>query len=72
MTAYTGTATLASLVGRRLLVVAALFAFFGAAGKAHAAVVLTPCPGKAGVECGTVQLPLDRTGATPGTIGLHV
>src|SRR5690349_23188145 len=72
MTAYTGTATLASLVGRRLLVVAALLAFFGGVGKAHAAVVLTPCPGKAGVECGTVQVPLDRTGATPGTIGLHV
>src|SRR5262249_9274047 len=33
---------------------------------------LTPCASKAGVECGTVTVPLDRTGVTPGTVGLHV
>src|SRR5689334_23775571 len=72
MTGYTGTATLASLVGRRLLVVASALAFFAGAGQARAAVGLTPCPGKSGVECGTVAVPLDRTGATPGTVNLHV
>ena len=28
--------------------------------------------GQAGVQCGTVAVPLDRTGATPGTLSLHV
>src|SRR5205823_1448241 len=65
-------ATLASLVGRRLLLVlAAAAALLAAAGQARAAIVLTPCK-TGGVECGTVTVPLDRTGATPGTIGLHV
>jgi pimeloyl-ACP methyl ester carboxylesterase len=62
-------------VGRRLSVVAvvvAALAFFAGAGQAHAAVSLAPCPGKAGVECATVNVPLDRTGAVPGTIPLHV
>src|SRR3954451_1295743 len=71
-TAYTGAATLACLVGRRLLVVACALAFFAGAAQAHAAVTFTPCPGKASVECGTVPVPLDRTGRTPGTIPLHV
>jgi pimeloyl-ACP methyl ester carboxylesterase len=71
-TAYTGAATLACLVGRRLLVVVAALAFFAGAGQARAAIGLTPCPGKSGVECGTVPVPLDRTGAVPGTIDLHV
>jgi len=52
--------------------VACALAFFAGAGQAHAAVTLTPCPGKASVECGTVPVPLDRTGRTPGTIPLHV
>jgi pimeloyl-ACP methyl ester carboxylesterase len=59
-------------VGRRLLAVAAVLAFFAGAGQARAAIALSPCPGKSGVECGTVTAPLDRTGATPGTIPLHV
>jgi pimeloyl-ACP methyl ester carboxylesterase len=42
------------------------------AGNAHAAVPLTRCGATAGLECGTVVVPLDRTGATPGSIGLHV
>jgi len=50
----------------------AVLAFFGAAGQARAALPLTPCTGKAGVECGTVTVPLDRTGIVPGTIDLHV
>jgi pimeloyl-ACP methyl ester carboxylesterase len=71
-TAYTGAGTLASLVGRRLLVVAAALAFFAGAGQARAAVSLTPCPGKSGVQCGTVTVPLDRTGSAEGTLDLHV
>jgi len=59
-------------VGRPLLVAAALLAFFVGAGQARAAISLTPCPGKSGVECGTVTVPLDRTGVVPGTLGLHV
>jgi len=68
---YTGAATLACLVGRRLLLVAVAMAFFAAAGQARAGIALTPCK-TGGVECGTVDVPLDRSGATPGTIGLHV
>src|SRR5436190_2127258 len=71
-TGYTGAGTLACLVGRRVLVVAAALAFFAGAGQARAAIGLSPCPGKSGVECGTVTVPLDRTGATGGTIALHV
>ena len=59
-------------MGRRLLVVAAALAFFAAAGQARAAAALAPCPDKTGVQCGTVTVPLDRTGVTPGTIDLHV
>ena len=59
-------------MGRRFLpLLLAAGAFFGAAGKAHAAIPLTPCK-SGGVQCGTVTVPLDRSGATPGTIGLHV
>jgi pimeloyl-ACP methyl ester carboxylesterase len=58
-------------VGRRLLFVLVALAFFAAAGQAHAAIPLTPCK-TGGVQCGTVTVPLDRSGATPGTIGLHV
>src|SRR4051794_9067219 len=71
-TGYTGAGTLACLVGRRLLVVAAALAFLAGAGEARAAIGLSPCPGKSAVECGTVTVPLDRTGATGGTIALHV
>jgi pimeloyl-ACP methyl ester carboxylesterase len=59
-------------VGRRLLVMLVAVAFFaGAVGKARAAIVLTPCK-TGGVECGTVTVPLDRTGNVPGTIDLNV
>jgi pimeloyl-ACP methyl ester carboxylesterase len=59
-------------VGRRLLLaLLAVAAYFAAAGQARAAFVLTPCK-TGGVQCGTVDVPLDRSGATPGTISLHV
>jgi pimeloyl-ACP methyl ester carboxylesterase len=59
-------------VGRRLFAVLVAVAFFAAAGQAQAAVALSPCPAKTGVQCGTVTVPLDRSGATPGTVDLHV
>ena len=41
----------------------------GAPAAAHAAFV--PC-GQNGLECTTVNVPLDRSGVTPGTVSLHV
>ncbi len=32
----------------------------------------SPCPDRDGVQCGQVIVPLDRTGAVPGQIALHV
>ena len=58
-------------MGRRLLLVAAVLAFFAGAGQARAGIALTPCR-SGGVECGTVTVPLDRSGIVPGTIALHV
>jgi pimeloyl-ACP methyl ester carboxylesterase len=40
--------------------------------RADAAIPLSPCPEAAQVQCGTVDVPLDRTGRVPGTISLHV
>jgi pimeloyl-ACP methyl ester carboxylesterase len=48
---------------------AALGASPGAPAAAHA--VFVPC-GALGLECTTVTVPLDRSGATPGTVSLHV
>jgi len=71
--AYTGTATLPCLVGRRFLLGLALAVALAAPGQARAAVSLTPCPEATnGLQCGTVDVPLDRSGGTPGTISLHV
>ena len=44
-----------------------------APGRASAAIGLSPCPdATTGVQCGTVDVPLDRSGGMPGTIPLHV
>ncbi|HEX6662276.1 MAG TPA: alpha/beta fold hydrolase [Gaiellaceae bacterium] len=58
-------------MGRRFLLGLAVAAAFAVPGQAHAAISLTPCK-TGGVQCGTVAVPLDRTGATPGTVPLHV
>jgi pimeloyl-ACP methyl ester carboxylesterase len=58
-------------VGRRLFLLLVVSAFFAAPAQARAAPGLTPCR-TGGVQCATVTVPVDRTGATPGTIGLHV
>jgi pimeloyl-ACP methyl ester carboxylesterase len=60
-------------VGRRLLLGLAVLAVLVLPGKAHAAIPLSPCPDTTnGVQCGTVQVPLDRRGIFPGTIPLFV
>jgi pimeloyl-ACP methyl ester carboxylesterase len=60
-------------VGRRFLLGLALAGALAAPGQARAAVNLTACPGATnGLQCGTVDVPLDRSGAVPGTISLHV
>src|SRR4029450_86081 len=69
--AYTGAGTLACLVRRALLSALFAAAVLAAPGPASAAPTLPPCKTN-GVLCATVDVPLDRGGAVPGTIGLHV
>ena len=52
------------------VLVAAVAAFVPA--QARAAGPLAPCGQTPGLECTQVQVPLDRSGLTPGTISLHV
>ena len=58
---------------RGLIVLTVLCAALGAPHVSPAAPspFFVPC-GQNGVQCATVNVPLDRSGATPGTIGLHV
>src|SRR5207247_3134200 len=57
---------------RGLIVLMALCAALGAPNAAPAARTLfAPC-GANGLQCATVNVPLDRSGATPGTVSLHV
>ena len=62
-------------VGRRLaagaLAVTALLAAL-APGSASAALRWRPCANVQGFQCAILDVPLDRTGAVPGTIGLHI
>ena len=53
------------------MAVAALVAALLAPREAAAAIQFAPCE-KGAVECGTVNVPLDRSGATPGAISLYV
>jgi pimeloyl-ACP methyl ester carboxylesterase len=39
--------------------------------SAGAAPALSPCRGQEEFGCATIDVPLDRTGATPGTVALH-
>jgi len=57
---------------RGLIVLTALCAALSAPKAAPAArAVFVPC-GANGLECATVNVPLDRSGSTPGTVSLHV
>jgi pimeloyl-ACP methyl ester carboxylesterase len=60
-------------VGRRFLLGLAFVVVLASPGQARAAISLSPCPDATnGVQCGTVDVPLDRSGSVPGTISLHV
>jgi pimeloyl-ACP methyl ester carboxylesterase len=60
-------------VGRRFLLGLAVALALVAPGQARAAITLTPCPQATdAAQCGTVDVPLDRSGIVPGTIPLHV
>jgi pimeloyl-ACP methyl ester carboxylesterase len=58
---------------RALLVAAVVLAALALIGPASAlgAPALESCPGQDGFGCATLNVPLDRTGALPGTVGLH-
>ena len=58
-------------MGRRLILSLSLAVGLFAPTQARAAIPLVSC-GATGVQCGTVVVPLDRGGQTPGTISLHV
>lgn len=58
-----------------LVAVSAVAVALATAAAAPAAVVLTRCPGATAADptrCATVTVPIDRSGAVPGTIGLRV
>jgi pimeloyl-ACP methyl ester carboxylesterase len=58
---------------RRLLLPVLSCAALLAPSAAHAdTIAYSPCPSHAGFECGTLTVPLDRSGALPGTVTLAV
>lgn len=59
-------------MARRLLFLLGVSFAAVATPQARAAVPLAPCSKTPGLECAQVQVPLDRSGATPGTLELHV
>jgi len=56
---------------RALLVLTIFAGAFAAAPRASAAAPFAPCAPN-GLECATLTVPLDYTGATPGQLSLHV
>src|SRR4051794_13917954 len=62
------------LVGRRLGVAALIAAAFALVlpAAAPAALKWRTCADVDGFQCAILRVPLDRSGAVPGTIGLHV
>jgi pimeloyl-ACP methyl ester carboxylesterase len=59
------------LVGRRLLLGLLLAAILVLPGRAGAATPFTQCKAN-GLQCGTVDVPLDRSGRVPGSLSLNV
>ena len=65
--------TSAARWARRIAALAAAGALAAClAAPAQAALSLKPCKGQAGYGCGTLTVPLDHAGATPGTLKLAV
>jgi pimeloyl-ACP methyl ester carboxylesterase len=58
-------------VGRRVLLGLIVAAVLVVPGQARAATPFTPCESN-GLQCGTVDVPLDRSGRVGGTVSLHV
>jgi pimeloyl-ACP methyl ester carboxylesterase len=58
----------------RFIVAVALLAaaFYPAAARAQASAEFRPCPEDPAIECGSVVVPLDRSGVVPGQVRLHV
>ena len=54
-----------------LAALAAVVTTLALAPGAHAAIAYAPCQ-PAGFQCGQLPVPLDRTGAVPGTLTLNV
>jgi pimeloyl-ACP methyl ester carboxylesterase len=59
-------------VGRRLILASLVAAALFAPAQARAAIPLASCGATPGLQCGTVVVPLDRSGQTGGTVSLHV
>src|SRR4051812_46934963 len=57
---------------RLLLPVLSCAALLAPAAARADPIAYGPCPSRAGFECGTLTVPLDRTGALPGTVTLAV
>jgi pimeloyl-ACP methyl ester carboxylesterase len=57
---------------RRILVAAALLAPGAAPSAASAALDFKPCASPKGVQCATIEVPIDRSGNVPGTFKLLV
>jgi len=55
--------------GRRLVGLAVAAGVLALPGPAQAQLSLKPCKH---LQCGRISVPLDRTGATPGSVSLHV
>ena len=55
---------------RRVAALAFLVSLLTAAPAAHAAIRTHPCPEDPSAHCGTLNVPLDRTGRLGGTIGI--
>ncbi len=59
-------------MGRRLILAFLVAAALFAPGQASAAIPLASYGATPGLQCGTVVVPLDRSGQTAGTVSLHV
>ena len=59
-------------MGRLAGIVVAAVAAASSPAAAQAAVDFRPCVRGSDIECATVPVPLDRAGAVPGTVKLHV
>jgi pimeloyl-ACP methyl ester carboxylesterase len=60
------------MLRRRLLVLLCLGLVPAALPSSASALDFTPCHGMAGFGCATLSVPLDRSGALPGTLGLRI